>query len=219
MRRSTRRKKNFIVSSRRTTSTRSSTSSWTVFEAKLGSSWSSWEKSQWNWRIRAISGVLHSTQLQEEDWSKIKILSLNSLARYRNCKMKLIVWMIQNIFKMLNQYAVGPIPTLPVNLCLSHLIQFLGGMLSRSIGMPRSREGPPSIWDTHGISGNVFANSSRVFFSTLSAGIESMEFSYVGTNSLLTGGEEWESNTGSEIWDASPDRQPKIHSSLVRETL
>ena len=35
--------------------------------------------------------VLHSTQLQEENWSKIKILSLNSLARYRNCKMKSIV--------------------------------------------------------------------------------------------------------------------------------
>ena len=34
-----------------------------------------------------------------------------------------------------------------------------GGMLSRSIGMPSRREGPPSIWDTHGISGNVFANS------------------------------------------------------------
>ena len=32
------------------------------------------------------------------------------------------------------------------------------GMLSRSIGMPSSREGPPSIWDTHGISGNVSAN-------------------------------------------------------------
>ena len=26
-------------------------------------------------------------------------------------------------------------------------------------GMPSRREGPPSIWDTHGISGNVFANS------------------------------------------------------------
>ena len=24
-----------------------------------------------------------------------------------------------------------------------------GGMLSRSIGMPSRREGPPSIWDTH----------------------------------------------------------------------
>ena len=29
-----------------------------------------------------------------------------------------------------------------------------GGMLSRSIGMPSRREGPPSIWDTHGLPGN-----------------------------------------------------------------
>ena len=33
-----------------------------------------------------------------------------------------------------------------------------GGMLSRSLGMPSRKNGPPSIWDTHGISGNVFAN-------------------------------------------------------------
>ena len=33
-----------------------------------------------------------------------------------------------------------------------------GGMLSRSFGVPSRREGPPSIWDTHGFSGNVFAN-------------------------------------------------------------
>ena len=32
------------------------------------------------------------------------------------------------------------------------------GMRSRSIGMPSRREGPPSIWDTHGISENVFVN-------------------------------------------------------------
>ena len=37
-----------------------------------------------------------------------------------------------------------------------------GGMLSRSIGMPSRRDGPPSIWDTHGISGNVFANSDAL---------------------------------------------------------
>ena len=33
-----------------------------------------------------------------------------------------------------------------------------GGMLSRSLGMPSRNDGPPWIWDTHGISGNVLAN-------------------------------------------------------------
>ena len=33
-----------------------------------------------------------------------------------------------------------------------------GGMLSRSLGMPSRREGPPSIWDTHGKTGNYFAD-------------------------------------------------------------
>ena len=31
-------------------------------------------------------------------------------------------------------------------------------MQSRSFGVPSRREGPPSIWDTHGKSGNVFVN-------------------------------------------------------------
>ena len=34
----------------------------------------------------------------------------------------------------------------------------LEGMLSRSFGVPSRREGPPSIWDTHGMSRNVFEN-------------------------------------------------------------
>ena len=33
-----------------------------------------------------------------------------------------------------------------------------GGMLSRSLGMPSRKNGPPSISDTHGKSGNVFVN-------------------------------------------------------------
>ena len=32
------------------------------------------------------------------------------------------------------------------------------GMLRHSFVSPRRTDGPPSIWDTHGISGNVFAN-------------------------------------------------------------
>ena len=35
------------------------------------------------------------------------------------------------------------------------------GMLSRSKGMPSRREGLPSIWDTHGISGNVLQIHER----------------------------------------------------------
>ena len=33
-----------------------------------------------------------------------------------------------------------------------------GGMLRHSFASPSRREGPPSIWGTHGISGNVFAD-------------------------------------------------------------
>ena len=56
---------------------------------------------------------------------------------------------------MLNQFAVE-IPTLPVDQCHSHPIP--EGMLRHSFVSPRRKEGPPSIWDTHGISGNVFAD-------------------------------------------------------------
>ena len=82
-----------------------------------------------------------------------------------------------------------------------------GGMLSRSKEMPSRREGPPRIWDTHGISGNVFCRSSCVFFSTLPARIECMEFGKSRTDSLNDSGEEWESDTSSRsempIWTVS----------------
>ena len=51
-----------------------------------------------------------------------------------------------------------------------------GGMLRQSFVSPSRKEGPPSIWDTHGISGNVFCRSTRIFISTLSSRIASMEF-------------------------------------------
>ena len=58
---------------------------------------------------------------------------------------------------MLNQYAVDN-PTLPANQCFSPPFRDPVGMLSRSVGMPSRNDRPPDIWDTHGISGNVFVN-------------------------------------------------------------
>ena len=56
---------------------------------------------------------------------------------------------------MLNQYAED-YPTFPVNLRFSPLLRDLGGMLSRSVGVPSRNDWPPDIWD--GISGNFFVN-------------------------------------------------------------
>ena len=65
-----------------------------------------------------------------------------------------------------------------------------GGMLSRSEGMPsRKKWAAKHLGYTYCI-GNRFCKSSSVFFSTLSAGIESMKYSFFITNSLITGGEE-----------------------------
>ena len=55
---------------------------------------------------------------------------------------------------MLNQYAVDN----PTSTSFFPPHPDPGGMLSRSLGMPSRNNGPPSVWDTHGISGNVFAN-------------------------------------------------------------
>ena len=84
----------------------------------------------------------------------------------------------------------GKFPTLPVDQCHSHLIQYLKGCLRHSFITPSRKDGPPSIWDTQGISENVFCISSFAFYSTLSAGIESMEFRHMRTDSLINGGEE-----------------------------
>ena len=48
------------------------------------------------------------------------------------------------------------------------------GMLRHSFVTPSRKDGPPSIWDTPGISGNVFCTSTSFLFSSLSSRIESM---------------------------------------------
>ena len=53
---------------------------------------------------------------------------------------------------MLNQYEVDN-PTLPINQCFSHRINAKPFSVNAE-----PQNGPPSIWDTHGISEKVFSN-------------------------------------------------------------
>ena len=84
------------------------------------------------------------------------------------------------------------------------------GMLSRSLGMPSRREGPPSIWDTHGILANIFANPGTNWIN----GVHRSRSCFIHPQWIRVRGEH-----KIKIRDASPDRQPKIQSSSVEEIL
>ena len=71
--------------------------------------------------------------------------------------MKLIVWMIREIFKDAEPVRSGQ-SHFTSQLAFFPTFQNPGGMPSRSLGMPSRNDGPPDIWYTHGISGNAFAN-------------------------------------------------------------
>ena len=144
------------------------------------------------------------TQLRGEDESKIKILSLKLLARYRNCQdAESVRSGHSHVTSQLASFPPHPVP---------------GGMLSRSIGMPSRKLGPPSIWDTHGISGNVFVNPVASFTAPYP-----QELNPWSSHITERFTHQWRIKKGIKhqykIRDVSPDRQPKIQSSLVREIL
>ena len=98
-----------------------------------------------NW-IELMSFELMNSR--DENWLKIKTRSMSSWPRNRNCKIRSIVWMIQENVRMPNQCAVDKYPTFPAN-----LRYFLFQLVSRA------RNPQPESWNAHGFSGNVFANS------------------------------------------------------------
>ena len=199
VKRSSRKKKKFIVLIKETTDADK------INNFFMNSYWSkiwisvkfSWEKVSLKWKNWSGFEVQHSTQLRGEKWSKIEILSLNTLARYRNCRMKSIVWTIREIFKMLSQCAVD------ISHVTSQPVSFPphpdpGGMISRSIGMPSCREGPPSIFGTHmAYRGNFFANPAASSSAPYPQELNPWCSHISGPISRLIGREEWKPNTSS----------------------
>ena len=141
---------------RRTTSTRSTTSSWTIIGTKSRTSWSPYEKSQWDGRIEAISRVYIRYIFEEKiNWRSRHFLELTAKIQE-----------LQNDVNCMNDSRDFK-DAESVRSKQSHItsqpafftpFQDPGGMLSRSLGMPSRNDRPPSIWDTHGVSGNAFAN-------------------------------------------------------------
>ena len=69
------------------------------------------------------------------------------------------------------------------------------GMPSRSIGMPSRKDGQPSTWDTHAISGNVFANHPQELNPWSSNISENIHPSHAGKseNQTTTQDQRWQS--------------------------
>ena len=91
------------------------------------------------------------------------------------------------------------------------------GMLSRSFGVPSRREEPPCIWDTNGLS-NVFANPSASSSAPFPQELNPWS-SQISEPIHSSTTEKNENQTPLQDQRCHPDRQPEIHSRLLREFL
>ena len=105
------------------------------------------------WKSYGSFRVLHWTLLQDEDQNILLGLSgrIQELQNEINCMSDSKAFQdAQSVHSGNSRVTSRPVSFPP------HPIS--EGMLRHSFGVPSRREGPPSIWDTHGISGNFFAN-------------------------------------------------------------
>ena len=116
---------------------------------------------------------------------------------------------------MLNQFAVD-YPTFPVNQRYSHLFEILAGTLSRSMGMLSRNDKPPDIGGLAWKIGNFFANPPASSSSLYPGGVNPW-ISNVTEHITPDVTSERQNQTQPWIRDASQDRQPEIHSTLMRE--
>ena len=109
------------------------------------------------WKNYENSRVLPSIRSRDESLSRIRTLFWNYQAEYRNCKNEVNCMNDSKDFQDAESVRSGKshVTSRPVSFP-PHPIP--GGMLRHSFVSQSRREGPPSIWDTHGFSGNVIAD-------------------------------------------------------------
>ena len=174
-------------------------------------------KASVKWKNWSDFKAQHSRQLRGENWSKIEILSLNSLARYRNCKNEINCMNDSRDFQDAESVRSGH------SHVTSQLVSFPphpvpGGMQSRSVGMPSRKKGRQAF-GTHMVFRETFLQVQPRLLQHLirrnwihGVLICQNKFTHHRRRRVRT-------KHHFRIRDASPDRQPKIQSSLVREIL
>ena len=134
--------------------------------------------------------------------------------------MKLVVWMIQKIFRMLNQLAVE-IPTLPVDQCHSHLIRYLEGCCD-ILSYRRAAEKGRQAFGTHMVYRETFLVFLQIQMRHLQHLIRRNWIRRVPVQKSRFTHPQWKRVRDKhkiKVRDASLDSQPKILSSSVEETL
>ena len=143
---------------RRTTSTRSTTSSWTIFLEQ-----------KWDLREAHEKSLGEMEELKNFQSSTFDTIARRKLVKYRDTILELTgkIQKLQNEINCMNdsrdfqdaesvRSGHSHVTSQPVFFSLH---PDPGGMPSRSAGNAvAATDGPPSIWDTYGLSGNVFAN-------------------------------------------------------------
>ena len=109
------------------------------------------------WRNYGNSRVLPSILLREENSSRIRTLFWELSGRVQELQNEVNCMNDSKDFEDAESVRSGnsTVPVRPVSFPPHPIPE---GMLRHSFVSPSRREGPPSIWDTHGFSGNVFVN-------------------------------------------------------------
>ena len=112
-------------------------------------------------------------ELRIDEFSRRRLIenqdTINELtARIQELQNEVTCMNDSRVFKDAESVRSGP-SHVPSQLALFPPYRDPGGLLSRN-------DKPTDIWNTQGISGNVFCKSTGVFFITLSRRIESLDF-------------------------------------------
>ena len=109
------------------------------------------------WRNYGKSRVLPSIRSRDESSSRIRTLFWNYQAEYRNCQNEVNCMNYSKDFQDAESVRSGNshVTSRPVSFPRHPILE---GMLRQSFVSPSRREGPPSTYDTHGLSGIVFAD-------------------------------------------------------------